>query len=286
MPPSSSQPATTLLSIVLETRGGPELGPGLTEYASTTAIDGSAGTISFRLTKSSDDQPYPIGLFRTPLDDATRTTLTNAINAVDWSQVPAATRGGPGTTQMRLDVTSGANQHQLRFTSMDIERIGAITGLLDPITEVETRAFATPQAALSVSASHKETGEGVVFQLELKNVGSIPIALANPLLLRGEHNAGWAGVKVAPVDNPNMLGHLLEWQYVDLHRPTDVNADDIVLPPGKIRTCSTLPWAADSGRQYVFAGAYANYSGSDTANGLVRIRGSAVSPRQLEVLRP
>jgi hypothetical protein len=272
---------TGKLVIVLEGRGGPEMAPGINEYQSETRIIESSGIVAHLTNKASSEEPYPIGVFRTQLESADFARLHAALEATNWSSVPTPKRGGPGTTGMSLTINSGSLQTAVTYSSMDIEVKESMRTVLEAVTQAETFAIAKPQNAIEAAVSVQEIHGRLVFRIDIKNIGVVPLYIANPVGLQGAPDVHFAGIRIAEFSD-GQQPHTLDWNTLHLvsgNHPKDVAW--VRLDPGQIESASTAPWQRDKSKRYLYAGRFVNYAGAEQINGLPHVRGTLYSERHL-----
>jgi hypothetical protein len=179
--------------------------PELFAYLNVLRIDGATGRAIMVLNRENGDLPgRPVGVFATTLKKEQILALGAAIEGVKWNETGSLKGGDITAATLSLDYSRGAHIIQRDFNAMNGQFLDAIRAVMDQITNLMTMLEDHPARAIDVAVVQGPSG----FKLVVRNVGTGPVAIADPRHPNkdGATTCGWVGaardVPPAPGSGP------------------------------------------------------------------------------------
>lgn len=266
--------------------GGPEMGSGIHEVETRLRIRVDAGDAFLELHQpSSAEGGEPLGTFKTILPAELVSHLRAALeDATLWS-LPPSTVGGPGSSLIRVSMSSDGVERELRVSSRDIDAVGRIDPIVAILNDAVTATMAHPFQAVRfiVHSQAPIGGQAPTFAISVKNVGTETVALPDLRVFGGdpeEHPDRDLSLRVAvyPEERPGYTAPPLVWERLAFAVATGTPPPLILLGPGQEAMRERIVWTPlrRGGRHLVQAG-FAFYGGPPAVEGHLVIRGRALS---------
>jgi hypothetical protein len=286
-PPPPSGPVFFTLEFC--TKGGPNLGQEVNEIDSCLKLNSRDHSAFLEKHRSQSDKAgEPIGTFRAQFPDEDFKKVADLVQREKLADLPAPTQGGPGASVLTLKFGQGQTKIDKMLTSRDINLIEQVDGLLFELNRLAALLDEHPLQAVKTELTYKGASLDEHFELSVTNIGSEPVCLFDPRLLKHDDADAWAGVRVAefPQEKPGVTSPPLEWLRIGLERPLQQmrTGVQVKLAPGEKLMARTEAWRrGQRGVRHLAQGVLSNYSGPREVEGCYRIRG-AVFSAALEVV--
>jgi hypothetical protein len=277
---NENQLQSNLFVLDYRTVTGPELGEKLQEYQRSLKIDRKSGTAFLEKHRSPSDEPgEPIGTFRAKLSEDIFQNIFDIVQKADFSNLPSATEGGMGITDITLKFEHNNTTLSKQFTSRDINLLERLDSLLEQLNQIAVGLEKHAESAVKIDIKHtRGQGDGQ-FKIMITNVGSQPVCIADPHTFGDEDPDRWAGVRFAelPEERPGYTSPPLEWSNLIL--PVQkAQGTRVVLKPSKTFSGSTNSWTAPRrNARYIIQAIFSDYKGPGDANDGYPVRGAVFS---------
>jgi len=247
------------LTVVRTIRGGRVVGPGPREIDERVTIDVLKRRIEAeRHQQPSDEGGESIGTFEAPLPPGLDEKLRKVLKRVNLQAVGASHEGGPGASTISIKV-HGEGDAQVSVSSRDITLLEKLDPHSVVLDDAMMEASHHPVQALRLEVEAHRHGDEIRASLILRNVGSKPVAIADPRGLQplnGNRSQEGAGVAMAeyPETPPGYTEPPLNWRYFPLVSHSSSSATPVlVLTPNEVRQFDLAPVKL-KGRALVQAG--------------------------------
>jgi hypothetical protein len=241
---------------------------------------------------SSAEGGEPLGTFKGLLAAELLSHLRAALgDATLWS-LPPSTAGGPGSSLIRIRMSSDGVARELRVSSRDIDALGKIDPLLAILNDAVTDAMAHPfQAVRIIVRSQTPIGEHTpTFAISVKNVGTETVALPDLKVFGGhveEHADRDLSLRVAayPEERPGYTALPLVWERLGFAMPGAAPGLSL-LAPGQEAIRERIVWTPSRpGERHLAQAGFVFYGGPPVVEGHLVIKGRALS-EAIEVTSP
>jgi hypothetical protein len=223
----------------------------------------------------------PIGTFRGPLPTPLAEQLRAVLPKTNFHGAPS-TRGGPGSSLIRVRWSNGADTREAAVSSLDPTAMEPLDPLLEVLNDALAATERHPCRAVTLTVKYIPAAGGGTFQVTVKNVGTEPVALPDLLALgsKGADDQARAfGVRVAffPPERPGFTPPPPDWAYLGMARAQGAGRA-VVLAPGHEIVHATLLWTpAKVGERHFAQAVFANYEKTAPVEGHPPIRGRLLS---------
>lgn len=193
------------------------MAPGIHEIETSLRIRLDSGDAFLEQHQpSSEEGGEPLGTFRARLPAELLSRLRSASSdATPWS-LPPSTVGGPGSSLIRIRMSSDGVGRELQVPSCDIDALGKIDILLEILNDALAETMAHPFQAVrfSVRVQPFIGGQSPTFAISVKNVGTETVAVPDLKLFGGdvdEHSDRDLTLRVAATQRNAPATRLLPW---------------------------------------------------------------------------
>jgi hypothetical protein len=287
------QPAGNGSRVEYAIEGGPEMGPGLHEIETSLRIRLDSGDAFLEQHQpSSAEGGEPLGTFKGPLPAELLSHLRAALGDRALWSLPPSTAGGPGSSLIRVRVSSDGAAHELRVSSRDIDALGRLDPLMAILNDAVTETMAHPFQAVrfSVRSQTPIGGHAPTFAISVKNVGTETVALPDLSVFGGdieEHADRDLSLRVAAYseERPGYTAPPLTWERVAFAVPGAAPVLSL-LAPGQAAIREGIVWTpSHPGERHLAQAAFAFYGGPPVVEGHLVLKGRALS-EAIEITSP
>ncbi len=230
--------------------------PELFAYLNVLRVDGATGKAMMVLNRQGGDLlAAPVGLFATTLTKDQVQALGTAIERVKWNETGGMKDGDINAAALSLDYARGTRIIQRDFNAMNGQLLNAIRAVMDQITDLMRKLEDHPARAIDVAVVREPSG----FKLVIRNIGTGPVAIADPRH-PGRHNGSTCGWVGAAQDIPAVPGS----GPIPLHPvafpPLGAAPPLVTIPAGKSIEVDTVAWVPSKPGKYFARGNWESYS--------------------------
>lgn len=229
--------------------------PELFAYLNVLRVDGATGRAIMVLNREGGDLPgKPVGLFAATLKKEQILALGAAVEGVKWSETGSLKGGDITAATLSLDYARGGRIIQRDVNAMNGPFLNAIRAVMDQITDLMTMLEDHPARAIDVSVVQDPSG----FKLVIRNVGTGPVAIADPRhpSKDGASTCGWVG---AARDIPQPPGSgPIPLQPVAFP-PLGAAPPLVTIPAGKSIEVDTVAWKPSAAGKFFARGNWKDY---------------------------
>ncbi len=266
--------------------GGAEIAPGIHEIETSLRIRLDLGDAFLEQHQpSSEEGGEPLGTFKALLPAELLSRLRSASSdATLWSLPPSTGGGGPGSSVIRVRMSSDGVARELQVPSRDIDALGKIDPLLAILNDAVTETMAHPFQAvrLSVRLESPIGSHSLAFAISVKNVGTETVAVPDLKVFGGdvdEHSDRDLTLRVAayPEERPGFTAPPLVWERVAFATPGAAPVLSL-LAPGQEAIREPILWTpSHPGERHLAQAGFAFYGGPQVVEGHLVIKGRALS---------
>jgi hypothetical protein len=241
---------------------------------------------------SSEEGGEPLGTFKALLPAELLSRLRAALSDATLWSLPPSTGGGPGSSLIRIRMSSDGVARELQVPSRDIDALGKIDPLLAILNDAVTETMAHPFQAVrfSVRSQTPIGGQAPTFAISVENVGTETVALPDLQVFGGdveEHADRDLSLRVAPYpeERPGYTAPPLVWERLGFASPGAAPRLSL-LAPGQEAIRERIVWTpSHPGERHLAQAGFAFYGGPPVVEGHLVIKGRALS-EALEIISP
>jgi hypothetical protein len=273
--------------------GGSEMDPGIHEIETSLRIRLDSGDAFLEQHQpSSEEGGEPLGTFKALLPAELMSRLRAALSDATLWSLPSSTGGGPGSSLIRIRMSTDGVARELQVPSRDTGALGKIDPVLEILNDAVTETMAHPfQAVRFIVRSQSPIGRhSPTFAISVKNVGTETVAVPDLEVFGGdvdEHSERDLTLRVAayPEERPGYTAPPLVWERVAFATPGAAPVLSL-LAPGQEAIRERIVWKpSHPGERHLAQAGFAFYGGPPVVEGHLVIKGRALS-EAVEVTSP